>query len=324
MKRLLILVLPLLVLLHPAQIQGQTANRAGVVVRFSDGRVQTSCVAFNSESISGLDLLQRTGLDVIAQNSGGSAAVCKIGADGCAFPAEPCFCKFGGGQQGQYWAYWRLGGGAWQYSAQGASSRRVTNGDVDGWAWGSGSVQSGALPPVISFEQICPAAPVEPTSPPRPTAQPTPQPTARPTQRPAPRPTARPSIRPTARPSIRPTARPSIRPTARPSVRPSAAPTAPILAEAPTNTPQPPTATALPTNSPTIVPTTTTLPTNSPTIVPTTTAAATPTDAALSPTVISDPAPELSGSNLAAYAIFGAILSGLLGAIGLARWRRRR
>lgn len=309
MKRLLILCLPLLVLLLPAQTQGQTTNRAGIVVKFSDGRVQTSCVSFQTESISGLDLLQRTGLDVIAQSSGGNAAVCKIGGDGCAFPAEPCFCKFGGGQQGQYWAYWRLNGSAWQYAAQGASSTRVTNGDVDGWAYGNGNVQSGASPPVTTFDQICPVAQPEPV-----------QPEPEPTDKPAPEPTAQPAPEPTASPTLAPTARPTIAPTARP--------TAPIVAEAPTNTPEPPTTTPtikLPTATVTITPTATIVPTSTdqPTGTPSATviSAATPTSA---PTPTPTATPESSGAALGSYAIFGVMLAGLLGAIGVAQWRRRR
>lgn len=311
MKRLLILCLPLLVLLLPAQTQGQTTNRAGIVVKFSDGRVQTSCVSFQTESISGLDLLQRTGLDVIAQSSGGSAAVCKIGGDGCAFPAEPCFCKFGGGQQGQYWAYWRLNGSAWQYSAQGASSIRVTNGDVDGWAYGTGNVQSGAAPPVTPFDQICPAVQPEPV-------QPEPEPTAKP----APEPTAQPAPEPTVRPTIAPTARPTIAPTAQPTTKP----TAPIVAQAPTNTPEPSTTTPTieqPTATATITPTATAQPTSTdqPTPNATATSAATPTSA---PTPTPTATPESPGASLGSYAIFGVMLAGLLGAIGVAQWRRRR
>lgn len=312
MKRLLLLCLPLLILLLPAQTLGQTTNRAGIVVKFSDGRVQTSCVSFQTESISGLDLLQRTGLDVIAQSSGGSAAVCKIGGDGCAFPAEPCFCKFGGGQQGQYWAYWRLNGDGWRYSAQGASGVRVTNGDVDGWAWGTGNVQSGAAPPVTTFDQICPAAPVQATTPIEPTAVPTPKPTAVP----APKPT------------IAPTARPTIAPTARPTARPTVRPTAPIVAESPTDMPKPststptaelPTATALPSATATITPTATTVPSSPPTATPT--AAATPTVADPTPT---QAAATSESSDVGSYLIFGTMLAGLAGAIGVAQWRRRR
>ncbi|HEY0604860.1 MAG TPA: hypothetical protein VGD58_18215 [Herpetosiphonaceae bacterium] len=317
MKRLLILCLPLLVLLLPAQTQGQTTNRAGIVVKFSDGRVQTSCVSFQTESISGLDLLQRTGLDVIAQSSGGSAAVCKIGGDGCAFPAEPCFCKFGGGQQGQYWAYWRLNGDAWRYSGQGASGVRVTNGDVDGWAWGTGNVQSGAAPPVTTFDQICPAVQPEPV-------QPAPEPTAKP----APEPTAVPAPRPTIAPTARPTAVPTIAPTARPTAQPTARPTAPVVAEAPTSTivpptttpsPELPTATALPTSTATITPTATAAPSTTPTA--TSTSAATPTAADPTPTPV---AATSGSSNLGSYLIFGTMLAGLVGAIGVAQWRRRR
>lgn len=306
MKRLLILCLPLLVLLLPAQTQGQTTNRAGIVVKFSDGRVQTSCVSFQSESISGLELLQSTGLDVIAQSSGGNAAVCKIGGDGCAFPAEPCFCKMGGGQQSLYWAYWRLNGDAWRYAAQGASSVRVTNGDVDGWAWGTGNVQSGAAPPVTTFDQICPAVQPEPV-------QPAPEPTAKPA--------------PTARPTAVPVPQPTIAPTARPTVKPTIRPTAPIVAEAPTVTPEPPTATptteptatTLPTAAATITPTATSVPSSTPASTPT--SAATPTAADPTPT---PPTATSGSSDAGSYLIFGTLLAGLMGAIGVAQWRRRR
>ncbi|HEX6288504.1 MAG TPA: PT domain-containing protein [Herpetosiphonaceae bacterium] len=301
MKRLPILLLPLLVLLIPAPIQSQGPSRAGVVVRFSDGSVHTSCVSFQGESISGIELLQRSGLDVIAQTSGGNAAVCKIGGDGCSFPAEPCFCKFGGGQQGQYWAYWRLSGGAWQYAAQGAGARRVASGDVDGWAWGSGNVQSGAQPPVVTFEQICPAI--------------------QPTAIPAPEPTAKPQPRPTARP----TARPTPRPTARPTPKPTPKPTAPVVAAAPTVTPVLPTDTPTPTVTSTA--TTTPQPTDTPTSTATGTSTPAPTPTSTStptPTPTSAAQPEPSSANLGSYLVFGAMLAGLLGAIGVARWRRQQ
>lgn len=226
MIRRLLLVLALAVLLVPLPTRSQASGgRAGLIVQFGDGTVRTSCVAFEGESISSFELLQRSGLDVIAQTSGNNAAVCKIGGDGCDFPAEPCFCKFGSGQQGLYWAFWRLEPSGWQYSSQGAGLRRIGDGEVDGWAWGNGSVQSGAQPPAIPFEQICPTAP-------QPAAAPA---SAIPSSRPQPGPTA---ITPSA--------------TATPEAAASRAP-----------------------------------------------------------------------SSLGSYLIFGTMLLGLLGAIGLAAWRRR-
>ncbi len=144
-----------MVLLLPVATHGQTTNRAGLVLLGSDGNVQTYCVAFAEDTISGVELLQRAKLPLIAQTSGNNAAVCKIGNDGCDFPAEECFCRFGGGQRGEYWAFWQLNGAAWEYSQLGAGAARIKNGDVNGWAWGAGESGSGSQPPVRTFEQIC-------------------------------------------------------------------------------------------------------------------------------------------------------------------------
>ena len=292
-KRLLILSLPLLVLLAPLPTQGQSSGgRAGLIVKFGDGSVRTSCVAFEGESISSLELLQRSGLEVIAQPAGNNAAVCKIGSDGCDFPAEPCFCTFGSGQEGLYWAFWRLGADGWQYSSQGAGIRRIRDGEVDGWGWGNGNVQSGVQPPPIPFEQICPVA------------QPAPEPTVPP---PTPRPTLAPTPRPTARPSAAPTGRP----------RPTGTSTPEIAASAPSVTPQP----ASPTPSVTGAPAPTAA-SPTPTTAP---AAASPTPT--SPSVIATTivvGASRSATPVASYAIFGVMLLGLLGAIGAVVWRRRR
>jgi hypothetical protein len=153
MKRLFLCVIILLVL--PVTTRGQTTNRAGLVLLGSDGVVQTYCVAFTEDTISGVELLQRAKLPLITQPSGNNAAVCKIGNDGCDFPAEDCFCRFGGGQRGEYWAFWQLRGAAWEYAQLGAGAARVENGDVNGWAWGAGESGSGLQPPVRTFEQIC-------------------------------------------------------------------------------------------------------------------------------------------------------------------------
>ncbi len=313
MKRLLLL-LPMLVLLAPAPIMSQASSRAGVVVKFGDGSVQTRCVDFNAESISGLELLQRSGVDVIAQTSGSNAAVCKIGPDGCNFPAESCLaCKFGAGGQGEYWAYWQLTGDAWRYSQLGAGSRKVKNGEVDGWAYGPGNVQTGAQPPVITFEQICPALP--PTAVPPTRVPPTPVP---PTVVPA---TATPKPRPTSTPVPQPTIKPTT------VVEPTLQPTQAVVARVPTATPEPPTAvpTLLPATS-TALPTATSMPTNTP--VPIATATTTPPK----PTMVVEPTPtaiiagaaaeQAQGTGFLNYVVFGAMAAAILGALGIALRRR--
>ncbi len=158
---LLVLILPLLGL--PAMGRAQEPNRAGVVVRTGDGQVHTACVAFTEPAISGLALLERSGLDVVVQTSGGNAAVCSIAGEGCNFPQQACFCQCQGGGTCRYWAYWHLNGGIWQYSSTGAAAYRVPPGGVDGWAWGDGNVNAGSRPPAVSFDKICPL--LEPAQP---------------------------------------------------------------------------------------------------------------------------------------------------------------
>ncbi len=129
-------------------------HRAAVVVRGGDGAIRSACVSFDAPSIGGLALLERSGLDVNVQVSGGGAAVCSIAGQGCHFPSEACFCQCQGGGPCRYWTYWHLNGGTWQYAAIGAAGYQVPPGGVDGWAWGdSGGDESG--PPPTSFEKIC-------------------------------------------------------------------------------------------------------------------------------------------------------------------------
>jgi hypothetical protein len=155
----------------------QQPNRAGLVVRFGDGHAQTVCVSFTEERITGYDLLNRSGFNVIADVSSSMGAfICKIGNDGCNFPQEDCACKFNTEQK--YWSYWLLRNGAWEYSNFGASNASVINGEVQGWVWGTGSNNATAdsKPPVFTFDQICAMTnetPIAPTSTPTYTPQPT-------------------------------------------------------------------------------------------------------------------------------------------------------
>ncbi len=119
----------------------QQTNRVGLVVGFGDGNVISRCLTFSEYDISGYDVLMRSGLDV-AVNGG---AVCRIEGTGC--PASDCFCAVP-----DYWSYWHLVNGAWQYSESGAPVTTVHDGDVEGWNWG-------AEPPLtLLFDQICSAS----------------------------------------------------------------------------------------------------------------------------------------------------------------------
>jgi hypothetical protein len=156
----------------------QTLNQAGLVVEFGNGSLYTDCIAFEGESISGYDLLVRSGLSLeTAIDPSQGVAICKIESDGC--PADDCFC-----QMPEYWAYWNLVDSTWSYAGSGSSLNRVGDGDVDGWSWGTGSP-----PPVVTFNQLCAPPPPPPTDtlPPPPTSTNTAEP--QPSDTPEPEPT---------------------------------------------------------------------------------------------------------------------------------------
>lgn len=139
----------------------QGPSRAGLVIRYADGRVETYCVQFEEPAISGEQLLRRAGVEVAADASNPMGAlVCGIQGEGCAYPAEDCLCQCQGGGPCAYWAYFtRAAGGDWAYSALGASARQVGDGDMDAWVWLTGAQGeqqevAGALAP-WTFERVC-------------------------------------------------------------------------------------------------------------------------------------------------------------------------
>jgi len=141
------------VLTSPVQAQQPDPHRAGLVVVHGDGSTSSTCVTFSGESISGAELIRRSGLGVTLGEYGGLGyGVCAIGDEGC--PAgRDCFCECRGSPCA-YWVYSHQSfDGSWAISGVGASGWQVHDGDVDGWVWGDGS----AAPPAVAFEEICPS-----------------------------------------------------------------------------------------------------------------------------------------------------------------------
>ncbi len=133
--------------------QGQVAtgtNRAALVVRYRDGGVQTRCVSFEEDEIGGDELLNLTDL---APVFGFNLELCSINGQGC--PSDDCFCECPSFPNCEYWAYYHLKNGAWEYSEVGASGYGVKNGDVEGWSWGPGDFTQGTQPPLMTFDEIC-------------------------------------------------------------------------------------------------------------------------------------------------------------------------
>lgn len=148
------LVLLLMLLLPPAPVAAQEGNRAGLVIIHGDGSIATQCVAFPEESISGAELLARSGFDLSVEASSMGATICRIDGEGCAFPGEACFCQCQGSPC-VYWSYWRLVEGEWRYSNLGAGNTVIRAGDVDGWRWGAGANDQAEAPPAVAFADIC-------------------------------------------------------------------------------------------------------------------------------------------------------------------------
>lgn len=321
--RRLIALLCLLALgltISPGYSHAQSTNKAGIVIQFPDGNTQTYCLEFESDTITGLDLLLKTGLEVKVEAQGLGALICSIGATGCDYPAQTCVCQsYGPG--GVYWTYHHLVQGRWRASITGAGTYKVKPGDVEGWAWSSGSP-----PPVYTFNQLCqvaepptptPQPPAPPTSTPEPPLPPTntstPQPPT-PTSTPKPQP-------PTSTPQA--TRAPQIT-TPEPSPHTST-PIPPDIAATPTETRMPTatlTSTAEPTETPTI--------TNTPTPPATNTTIPTPT---ISPPIatsipsIRDPQSAVQNSEDTArtitYIIAGVILTALALWAAFSMTRRR-
>ncbi len=129
---------------------GQDLNHADIVIAFPDGRVETRCVLFEEEEISGAELLRRSGLSVVFSSSGGfGEGVCRIDDTGCSDPGS-CYCQCSGGDCA-YWAYFGLAEDEWRFQNVGASQRMIRDGDTDAWVWGAG----GGPPPVAELTAAC-------------------------------------------------------------------------------------------------------------------------------------------------------------------------
>ncbi|MDR3562493.1 MAG: hypothetical protein P4N59_13815 [Negativicutes bacterium] len=166
--------------------QAAGANRVGLLVSYGNGTVKKQCISFSKSSISGLAVLQTSGLPLAVDYGSMGAEVCKIGKVGC--PVKNCFCD----SPPNFWAYWHLVNGQWTFAQLGASNYNVSDGAVEGWVWGTGQSNP---PAQISFDQICAALPTSTTAPPTqvpgitstksPTKTPGPTKTPAPTQTPS-------------------------------------------------------------------------------------------------------------------------------------------
>jgi hypothetical protein len=192
MKRLTFQLLVIVVLgfLTLPISHAQESNQAGLVIQYEEDRVETYCISFEEETIRGYELLELSELELELEHSSLGVAVCKIEDMGC--PREECLiCEIP-----KYWSYWHLVDGDWVYSTSGAGIYEISDGGVDGWAWGNREI-----PKLHTFEEICNPTPT-PTSTHTLTYTPKPTNTPIPTNTPKPKPTKTPV--PTNNPPVPP------------------------------------------------------------------------------------------------------------------------
>jgi hypothetical protein len=183
-------LLALAVFIAAAGAQQERPNGAGMVVRHGDGTLIYAYVEFDSETITGEELLARAGLSfTVAPFGGFGAGICAIDDEGC--PADDCWCA-SYSSPAYYWHYYAWNGSAWSALPHGASSRELRDGDIDGWSWTAGDH---GLPPV-SIDELARLNGFD-RSPPA-TATPTPAPPSETPTAPALPPTVRPQPTATA------------------------------------------------------------------------------------------------------------------------------
>lgn len=114
-----------------------SVNVAALMIDYGDGRVSYAIVPFTEDSLSGVELLRRSGLPLVTVPFGGlGEGVCSIGAVGC----DPGVCRRrlcqSADRDSPFWRYLRQAdGGSWAPAVLGASQARVEDGDVNAWAW---------------------------------------------------------------------------------------------------------------------------------------------------------------------------------------------
>ncbi len=137
-------------------------GEAGLVIQHGDGSIESFCVAFAGDSISGDQLLKTAG--VAQENVNG--LVCSIGRradEGCygAGTFESCTCKCRNPGSGcVYWSFFTQRYGAnWIYSSIGVLGTQARDGEMHAWRWGGGGAASAPPPESRTFEQVCGHAP---------------------------------------------------------------------------------------------------------------------------------------------------------------------
>lgn len=159
--RVAMLAAGVLLLLGILPVHAQVPNVAGLIVDYGDGKVSYAVIPFDEEEINGLDLLNRSGLDVVSVGFGGLGdAVCQVGDTGCS--VDDCrtrMCQTSD-RESPFWQFSKLENDEWLFVATGASGAKVRDGDVYAWSW------TGTEPelPVMTLDDLVERAGGDPRS----------------------------------------------------------------------------------------------------------------------------------------------------------------
>ncbi|HXZ99782.1 MAG TPA: hypothetical protein VEK76_05480 [Candidatus Binatia bacterium] len=127
------------------------AGHVALVVEHGDGSIVTRCVAFSGTSISGEEVLRKSGLGYgTASFSGLGDAVCQIDREPPAYTS--CLPT-----TGDYWVLFSARpGGAWTEASTGISSQTFHSGDAEGFRYDP--ISGADPPPSQSPAGVCLAA----------------------------------------------------------------------------------------------------------------------------------------------------------------------
>jgi len=131
------------VILLPLRVQA--SSRVGVFVLHSNQSSKSACVEINTPTISGRDLLEKSGFNPVF-DSGFLVELDKEKSQ------SAWQSRTGDG----YWYSFVLSGSSWRTINAGAMSMQLNPGEVYGWQNHAGS----SILPVVTFDLICPTRPI--------------------------------------------------------------------------------------------------------------------------------------------------------------------
>jgi hypothetical protein len=132
---------------------------AGLAIDNGQG-VTTYCVGLDADSVTGVRLVELAAAQygLTYRFGSGGQAVCQL--EGVGPKGDDCFSKYP-----KYWGYWHARGNGWKWAQTGPGDARISDGDMDGWTWGTGDTAgTHPSPPALGLGAVCAAPSPSPGS----------------------------------------------------------------------------------------------------------------------------------------------------------------